>query len=132
MRLGFLANSLSVKLESSRCQLSLYQYAFDGGLVSWDEATVEPGRNCLNNGAALTDLKLPKVPAIFVKGESTSLSEGKLLVSQFFAPQYPADPEESSVVALEEPESIIMLAGDLEGEDDWDLADLTNGPDLGS
>lgn len=49
---------------------------------------------------------------------------------QFFANQFPADLEESLVVAPEDVVNIDLLAGDLEGKADWEMADLTGGPDL--
>lgn len=51
---------------------------------------------------------------------------------QFLAARYPADLEKAPAVALQEVTSVDVLAGDLEDEADWDFANLTAGPDLGS
>lgn len=61
-----------------------------------------------------------------------SLLDAKLQAHQFLAARYPAYPEGSPAVALDEVCSIDVFAVDLEGEVDWDLADLTGVPDLGS
>lgn len=50
----------------------------------------------------------------------------------FLAAWYPADTEEYLGATPEEVTSINMFTRDLEVESDWDLADLTDGPGLGS
>lgn len=61
-----------------------------------------------------------------------SLSEARWQVLQFLATQYPADLEGSQAPAPEEVARINFLNGDLEGKADWDIRDLTEGPNLGS
>lgn len=96
------------------------------------EATFEPGRTPLSDGEVQADRKHPEKPSTLVVGESMSPSKAKLQVRQLLAARYPANLEESLVAALEEVASIDVLVGDLKGEADWDLSDLTRGPDLGS
>lgn len=50
---------------------------------------------------------------------------------QLLATWCPAELKESLAAAPEGMGSINVLAGDLEGKADWDLADLTRGPDIG-
>lgn len=80
----------------------------------------------------LADRKLPEVPAFFIEGNSMLLSEAKSQVRQILEAWYPADLEESLVGTPEEGASSDVLASDVKGESDWDLADLTRRLDLGS
>lgn len=75
---------------------------------------------------------LLEIPVIFVEEASICLSEAQLQGRQFLAAEYPANVKESLVAASQELTSIEVLAGDLEGEDDWDLNDMTGVPSLGS
>lgn len=59
-----------------------------------------------------------------------SLLEAKSQVCHFLAARYAADLEDPLLVAPEEVSSIDVLAGDMDGAGDWDLADLTGDPDL--
>lgn len=59
-----------------------------------------------------------------------SLSEAKAQVRQFFAALYHVDFDEPLGAASGEDLSIDVLSGDLEGEAEWDLADLEGGPSL--
>lgn len=61
-----------------------------------------------------------------------SLSAAKLKVRQFLAGRYPADLGEHLAMYSREVVKIDVLAGDLDGEVHWDLADLTGDPDLSS
>lgn len=105
---------------------------FHAQLVSCVEVTVQPGRRRLNDCLLLVDEKLLEVPVNFLEGDSIYLSEAKLQVRKPLSFRYPADFEESEAKAPEKMASIDVLAGDLEGEGDWDLAYLTGGPDLSS
>lgn len=106
-------------------QSSWYGYDFHAGLLKCVEATVEPCRGPLYDGALLVDHKLLKVPVIFVNGESMFLSEANFQVLQFLASLYLAHLEDSLAAAPVKLASIAILAGDLEGDADQDLADLT-------
>lgn len=100
--------------------------------MSCIEANVEPGLKRQNDTAVLADRKVSEVPVIFIEGESISLSEAKSKVCQFLVNQYPADLDESPVVVSEDVASIDVFADDLDGETDWQLADLTGSFDLRS
>lgn len=95
--------------------------------MSCVEASVNAGRKCQIEGEVLDDRKLPEVPVVFVEGASKSLSQVKPQVRQILMARYPAGFEESSAATPEEMASNEEHAGDLEGESDWDLADLTGG-----
>lgn len=69
---------------------------------------------------------------MFLDGESVSLAEVKQQVRPFLAARYPDELEESPAAAPEEGRSTDVLAGDLEGEANGDLTDLTGFTDLGS
>lgn len=101
-------------------------------LISSFGASVEPGRKRPNDCNLLTDCKLPKVPVIFIEGESISPSEANLQVRQFFVTPYPASLEEYPAAVPGGLASIDVLAGDLEGEADCNLADCMGGPHLSS
>lgn len=60
------------------------------------------------------------------------LWEAKSQVRQFLAGRYSLNLEDILAAPPEEMKSINMLASDWEGEADWDLANLTGGPDIGS
>lgn len=104
----------------------------DAGLVSCVEESFKPGWECKNDGAMLADCMLPEVLVFFVEDESMYLSEAKSKVRQFLVARCSADLEKSLEAAPEEMANIDMLVGDLQSEADWDFADLTGGPDLGS
>lgn len=125
MNLAFPAHCHSPEFDWRHGKSSWYPYDFVAGLVRCVQATDEPGRRGRNHGAVLADHKLREVPVIFVEGESISLSEVKLGVHQFLAAQYPAILEEPLARASKEVASIEVLANDLEGEPDCDLANLT-------
>lgn len=99
--------------------------------MSFVEATIEPGRKHLGDGIMLEVGKLPKVLVILVESKSISVSEAKSEMRQFLATRYPADLEGSQAAATEEVLSIDGLPSDLEGEIEWDLADLTEGTSMG-
>lgn len=62
--------------------------------------------------------------------QSILLSEAKSQVRQFLATRYRAGLEESPTVDPEERASIEVLTGELEDKADWNLAELTESPDL--
>lgn len=99
--------------------------------MSCVEAFVEPGRKRVCGGVLLAGRKVPEVPGTLVEGESMSLLEAKSQVCQFLATRYLADLEEFPAAAPEEVESVDMLAGNLECQAIWYLADLMGGPDIG-
>lgn len=69
---------------------------------------------------------------IFLKGVSKSLSEVKSQARQLLAPQYLTDLKEAPVAAQEKVASVYVLASDLDGKANWDMADMTGDLDLGS
>lgn len=88
MNHGFLAWSRSREDDWNHCKSSWYHYDFDVGLSCCDWLAVEPGHKHSNNCAVLPDRILPKVPLIFVEGESMSLLEAKSRGPQFLEPRY--------------------------------------------
>lgn len=130
--LGFLAHSRSEQGIWSRCESLWYLYDFNAGLVSCVEAIVEPGPKRVDDNAVLEDCMFLEVHIISVEGDSMSLAEAKSPVRQFWATQHPPNLEESPAAAPEGVGSTNVLAGDLDGETDWDLASWTGDPDLGN
>lgn len=96
------------------------------------EASVELVQKPQDDCAVLADCKLPEVPVIVFAGHSMSLHEGKLHVRQLLGAQCPIYLQKSSAAAREKLGSMELLSSVLDAEGDWDLANLTKGPELGS
>lgn len=80
----------------------------------------------------LADHKLPDVSLVSLNGEGGVLVRGKGANALILGGWYPADLDQCLVVEPVEVLSIDVHTRALEAEADWDLADLTRGPDLGS
>lgn len=79
----------------------------------------------------LADIRIHEVHVIFPAGKSMLLSKGKSPVHQFWAARYLNDLDECLATCPEELASIDLLAGDLAGEADYNVSELTEGPELG-
>lgn len=100
--------------------------------MSCVEAPVERGRKRLDDGEVMADQSLSKVPVIFLDGESMPWLEAKWQVRQFVVGRYRGNHEECLGAAPEEAATTDVVAGDLDDEADWNLADLTCRPDVTS
>lgn len=89
------------------------------------EAIVEPGRERQNDATMVTGRQLLEAPVFLVQADSMSLWEMKSPMPQFLAAPYLFDVEESPAAALEKVGRIDVLPGDLDGEADQDLSNLT-------
>lgn len=78
----------------------------------------------------LTFSKLLEVLVIFVERDSKPLSKENLQLPQILAAQCPTNFYRISRSSSEEVAGISMLAGELDREDDRDLAGLATGPAL--
>lgn len=92
--------------------------------MSGVHANVELSLKRQNDGTALGDCSFPEVLVVFVEGASGSLSNVKTHVAKLFLAQCSVDLRQSPAAACEEDVSIDVLAGDLDGEVHWDLADV--------
>lgn len=79
----------------------------------------------------LADRKITKVLGIILECDSVYLPPAKMQGRQFLGTRDSADAEELPGEDLEGVASIYLLAGDLDGEMDWSLADLTGIPGQG-
>lgn len=120
MKLGLLASSRPPEVPRSRCDLSWYPYDLDEGLVSCIVASTDLFPKRQNRGTALAGCKLLEVSVIFVEFEFVFLLEVKVQMRQFLATSYHGGFEASLAAAPKEAASIDMLAGELDGETDWD------------
>lgn len=80
----------------------------------------------------LADRKAPEIHMIFLDGDSMALAEEKSHVQQLSVTQYPDYHVESLAAAPEQVACITVVASDLDCEAEWDLAEFTEDPDLGS
>lgn len=129
MSLDFLSYSRIQEIDWSHSELLCYPSQLDTELVLRLEAKVEMGRKRQNDSAMLAVCTLPLIPVIFLEGEPIYLSEARSQVRKLLATHYLLDLEKSPVVAPEEVATIDVLAGDLDGEANLDLANLKGVPD---
>lgn len=109
-----LSDSRSLQVYWSRCELSVFHYDFEAGVGSIREVTIGWGRKCQDDGAVLTDRKLPVVPKTFVDGRAMSMPESISQVYQYLVAPYPANLAKSTTATLKEVAYINLLACDLD------------------
>lgn len=94
-------------------------------LVSGVKEGVELCLKRQNDHAVLMYCKVPELLVIPFEGMTTSLSKAKLTACQLLETLYPADLKESPILTPEEATNVEVLAGDVDGETDLDLKNLT-------